>query len=469
MVDDRNKTEKRNYKNFISENKKSIYISLAIIITIITVGFIYIFSVKSEVESWQNKIYPNVTVHGVDIGGLTKEEANLKLKEELSSPIMDKILKVVVDDKEIDLKYSEVNPVYDVESITNEAFSLGKEGSLFEKKKLISKGINKELDAKITYDENELKKFEEKVKSEVNVNAKDATISINGGNISVDAEVAGKKINDDELHKKLVESINGNPSEEIQLKFTLEESQAKVKESDLKKITGKISFFTTSYTDTGDGRVTNMNIALKAVNGTVLMPGEEFSYNNLVGDTTPDKGYQKANTYIGNEIVPDYGGGICQVSTTLYRAVMGANLRSTERANHSLTVSYSEPGLDATVAYGVVDYKFVNTYDFPVYIEGYISDGTIGFNIYGNKEALGGKTYKLVNEVVEKYEPQVKYEDNPSLKEGEQRVKVNGMPGYKANSYQITYENGVEVKKEKISTDVYKTTDTIIERGTKKE
>ena len=159
MVDDRNITQKRNYKNFISENKKSIYISLAIIITIITVGFIYIFSVKSEVESWQSKIYPNVTVHGVDIGGLTKEEANLKLKEGLSSPIMDKILKVVVDDKEIDLKYSEVNPVYDVESITNEAFSLGKEGSLFEKKKLISKGINKEIDAKITYDENELKKF----------------------------------------------------------------------------------------------------------------------------------------------------------------------------------------------------------------------------------------------------------------------------------------------------------------------
>ncbi len=110
--------------------------------------------------------------------------------------------------------------------------------------------------------------------------------------------------------------------------------------------------------DTGDGRVKNMQIATQIVNGTIVMPGEEFSYNELIGDTTPDKGYEKANTYVGNEIVPDYGGGICQISTTLYRAAMRANLRSTERMNHSLTVSYSEPGLDATVANGVIDYKF---------------------------------------------------------------------------------------------------------------
>ncbi|MDZ4941438.1 VanW family protein, partial [Clostridium perfringens] len=133
------------------------------------------------------------------------------------------------------------------------------------------------------------------------------------------------------------------------------------------------------YRDTGDGRVRNMQIAAETVNGTIVMPGEEFSYNALIGDTTPDKGYEKANTYVGNKIVPDYGGGICQVSTALYRAAMRANLRSTERANHSLTGSYSEPGLDATVAYGFVDYKFKNSYDFPIYIQGYVGGGSVSF------------------------------------------------------------------------------------------
>ncbi|MBX7320300.1 VanW family protein [Clostridium chauvoei] len=464
-----NNTENAKGKEWIVKNKKNIYISLAIISTIITISFIYIFSVNSNVKQWQSKIYPNIVVNGVDIGGLTKEEASLKLKQELSAPIMDKILKIRVGDKEVDLKYSEIEPVYDIDSIINEAINFGKMGSIFEQDNLIEDGAGHKIDAQIAYNEDKLKEFEEKVKTEVNVIPVDATISINNGNIAITKEVVGKKINEENLHNKLVENINGNPKDLVELNFELEDSLAKVKASDLEKITGKISGFTTEYTSTGDGRVTNMSIALKAVNGTVLMPGEEFSYNNIVGDTTPEKGYEKANTYVGNEIVPDYGGGICQVSTTLYRAAMNANLKSTERANHTLTVSYSDPGLDATVAYGVVDYKFVNSYDFPVYIEGYIGGGTVGFNIYGNKEALSGKTYQLVNEVHEKYNPEVEYIDNPALKEGEQKVKINGMPGYKASSYQITYENGVEVSREWISTDVYRTTNTVIERGTKKQ
>ena len=90
---------------------------------------------------------------------------------------------------------------------------------------------------------------------------------------------------------------------------------------------------------------------------------DEFSYNNTIGPTTAERGYKKANTYVGSKIVPDYGGGVCQVSSTLYRAIIQANIRSTERRNHSMTVGYAAPGLDATVAAGYIDYKFVNTYD----------------------------------------------------------------------------------------------------------
>ncbi|WP_347707744.1 VanW family protein [Clostridium sp. 1001275B_160808_H3] len=462
--------QKNNLKKTISPKYKNTVIAAIAIAIIIIVGIIsYIFSVNNRVAAWENKVYPGIAVYGVELGGLSKEEATNSLNEKLSNLIMDKKLDILVGDKKLELAYSEIKPKYDIESIAEEAFNYGKDGGMFSKNSLIKNDDDINIEAKITYDEESLKAFEEKVKTEVNVAPKDATIEINSGNIVVTSEVVGKKIDEEELHNKLVENINGDPTNTVELTFELKEEQAKVKAEDLNKVTGKISGYSSSYKDTGDGRVKNMQIAAQIVNGTVVMPGEEFSYNALIGDTTPDKGYEKANTYIGNEIVPDYGGGICQVSTTLYRAAMRANLRSTERMNHSLTVSYSEPGLDATVANGVIDYKFKNSYDFPVYIQGYVAGGTVSFNIYGNVEAMGGKTYELVNEVHEKYNPEVKYEDDPTMEEGTEKVVSHGMPGYKASSYQITYENGVEVDREFIATDVYLTTNTVIKRGTKKK
>ncbi len=463
------KKEKNNKKALFVKNKNTLMFA-GIIIIVMIIGIIgYAFSANNRVASWENKIYPGVSVYGVDLSGLNKKEAISLLNEKLSGLIMDKKLDVIVGDKKVELSYKEIQPKYDTEAIAEEAFNYGKSEGMFSKNSLIRKKKINNIDAKISYDEEILKTFEDKVKSEVNINPKNAKIEISSGNIVITPEVSGKKIDEEELHTKLVENINGDPTNIVELTFELKEEEAKVKEDDLKKITGKISGYSNSYRDTGDGRVRNMQIAAETVNGTIVMPGEEFSYNALIGDTTPDKGYEKANTYVGNKIVPDYGGGICQVSTALYRAAMRANLRSTERANHSLTVSYSEPGLDATVAYGFVDYKFKNSYDFPIYIQGYVGGGSVSFNIYGNVEAMEGKTYELVNEVHEKYNPEVKYENDSTMDEGTEKVVVNGMPGYKASSYQITYKNGVEVSRDFIATDIYLTTDTVIKKGTKKK
>lgn len=464
-----NKSPKKlDYKELIQKNKKSIIIGAAILVVGIGSTLAYTSVASNNVESWEGKIYPGVNVYGVDIGGLSTEEAVKSLNEKLSLNIMDKTLAVTVGDKKLDLKYSDLAPVYDSEVIAKDALAYGKDGSLLSKNSKIKKGESHSLEAKISYNEAKLKEFEETVKSTVGVQAKDAQITIDGDGISITKEQSGYKINEEELHNKLVENINGDPAEEVNLTFELEESKAKVTEADLSKIDGVIGSYSTSYVNTGDGRVRNMEIAAQTVNGVVLMPGEEFSYNELIGDTTPDKGYEKANTYVGSKIVPDYGGGICQVSTTLYRAVMRANLRSTERMNHSLTVSYSEPGLDATVAYGAVDYKFINTYDFPIYISGYVSGGTVGFSIYGNQAGLGGKTYNLVNEVHETYAPGVEYVEDAALEVGKEVKESAGMTGYKASSYQVTYENGVEVSREFVATDIYAVTNNIVKKGTKK-
>ncbi len=450
-------------------NKNSL-VAAAVIIILVIVGIIgYVFSVSRKVAAWENKIYPEISVYGVNIGGLNKEDAIKLLEEKAPNLIVDKKLIVLAADKTLELSYDTLNISYDAESVVDEALAYGKDKGIFSKNSLIKGKKPIELNGKVDFDEEALLAFENKVLEEVNIEPKNASININSGNISIVKEESGKTIDKEELHNKLVESITGNPSNDVELTFELKDQEAKVKSTDLERITGKISEYSSHYNNTGDGRVRNMEIAAGIINGTIVMPGEEFSYNGLIGDTTPDKGYEKANTYVGNKIVPDYGGGICQVSTTLYRAVMRANIRSTERMNHSLTVSYSEPGLDATVANGVVDYKFVNTYDFPIYIQGYVSGGVVNFTIYGNVEAMGNKTYELVNEVHEKYDPKKKYEDDPTMEVGTEKVVSYGMPGYKASSYQVTYENGVEVNREFIATDIYLTTDTVVKKGTKKK
>ena len=133
-----------------------------------------------------------------------------------------------------------------------------------------------------------------------------------------------------------------------------------------------------------------------------------------------------------------------------------------------MTVGYAAPGLDATVAAGYIDYKFVNTYDFPIYIQGYLSGNKVVFNIYGNKEAMGGKTYQLVNEILETYDYKTEEVKDPTLEEGVKVVESSGSNGCKARGYLITYENGVQVNKELISTDVYSTRNQVVKVGTKK-
>lgn len=454
----------------MDKKNKNIIFGLITIILIIVLGVIFYFnSINEKISKWEDKVYPNVEVYGVNIGGLSKEEAKNKLNDNLQELIMDKKLLVTDGNKTIELNYSELKPEYKIDEIVDNALNYGKDKNLFQKNSLIEGNKITELDAQITYDENQLLAFEEKVKESFNVAPKNAEVTVNSGKVSIKDEVIGKSIDENELHKKLLENINGNVDEEKTIEIVLKDTQPKIKAEDLKKITGKISEYSSSYVNTGDGRVKNMQIAAETVSGTIIMPGEEFSYNELIGDTTPDKGYEKANTYVGDEIVPDYGGGICQVSTTLYRAVMRANIRSTERMNHSMIVSYSEPGLDATVANGYIDYKFVNTYDFPIYIQGYVNGGVVNFSIYGNVEAMGNKTYELISVVNEKIAPEVVYKEDNTLEEGKEVVKSYGMTGYKATAYQVTYENGVEVNRELISNDTYLKTDTIVRKGTKKK
>ena len=147
-----------------------------------------------------------------------------------------------------------------------------------------------------------------------------------------------------------------------------------------------ISEFSTKYSQSQKDRTTNLRLAAEKINGTVLMPGEVFSYNTVVGKRTIDAGYKEAKIYVNGEVVDGLGGGICQVSTTLYNAILYANLEIVERRNHQFVPSYAGAGLDATVVYGSIDFQFKNTRSYPIKIQCSVDKGICNFQIYGLKE-----------------------------------------------------------------------------------
>lgn len=447
--------------------KITLGISALIVITIASMTA-YSVSIKGITNEWDNKIYPGVTVQDVNLGGMTKDEAKNKLSESFNDAIGKKKLPISIGDKQYELIYSDIMPKYDIDGTVEKAYNFGRENGTFKKYMLIKNGENNKniIPLDFSYSEEKLKEYEVKLQKDVTQAAKDASININGSNITVKPETEGKTVSLESLDQKLKENINGDINSDNKLTVDVETTKPRVVKEALSKIKGIMGTFSTNYSTSAPGRCNNIEIATKALDGTIVMPGETFSFNDVVGPRTVERGYQEAGTYVGNKVEPGIGGGICQVSTTLYRAAMKANLRSAERTNHSMVVGYAQPGLDATVSYGYLDYKFRNVYDFPIYIKGTTAGKIVTYTIYGDPAALNGKTYDMANEILETIPPETKTVPDNTLPVGKEEKDGNGMTGYKARSYQITYENGVEVKRDIVATDSYASVGIIVRQGT---
>lgn len=455
-------------KRTANKRKKITLTISALIVISIAAMAAYAISVNGITKDWENKIYPGVTVQDVNLGGMTKEEAKNKLTETFNDGIEKKKMPISIGDKQYELIYSDIIPKYDIDGTVEKAYSFGRNDGILKKYMIIKNGDTKknEISLDFSYNEEKLKEYEAKLQKDVTQTAKDASINIEGNNIAVKPGTEGKTVNIDKLDQQLKENINGQINSENKVTVDVETTKPRVTKDELSRIKGIMGTFTSNYSTSAPGRCNNIEIATSALNGTVIMPGETFSFNDVVGPRTVERGYQEAGTYVGNKVEPGIGGGICQVSTTLYRAAMKANLRSVERTNHSMVVGYAQPGLDATVSYGYLDYKFKNTYDFPIYIKGTTLGKVVTYTIYGDPAALNGKTYDMANEVLETIPPETKVVPDSTLPEGKEEKDGAGMTGYKARSYQITYENGAEVKRDIIATDSYASVGIIVRKGT---
>jgi len=226
-----------------------------------------------------------------------------------------------------------------------------------------------------------------------------------------------------------------------------------------------LATFSTKYQASNKNRTTNLILAANKVNGTVLLPGEEFSYNKTVGERTVAAGFKMAATYSGGKVVDGLGGGICQISSTLYDAVVMANLDITQRRNHQFVTSYVGGGRDATVVWGSQDFKFKNTRKYPIRITATVQGGTATVQVWGIKEEVEYDiTIETKKTATIAYTTQ--YIQTPNLPAGQQKVVQAGNNGSKYEAYKVTKLNGQVISRTLLSKDTYNAMKKIVHVGT---
>jgi len=228
-----------------------------------------------------------------------------------------------------------------------------------------------------------------------------------------------------------------------------------------------LSSFSTRYDASNYPRTTNLKLAMNKLDGVVVASGETFSYNKALGKRTAEAGYREAGGYAGGRVVQTLAGGICQISSTLYDAVVYANLDIIERHNHMFLAGYVGAGKDATVVYGSLDFKFKNTRKYPIMIKTTIGNGVAKVDIYGVKEEVEYDV-DIVTNVLSYTTYKTIYEEDSSLEPGQEKVTQNGMNGCKSITYKVLRLNGVEVSRKVLSSDTYDPMNEIIKKGPEK-
>lgn len=345
----------------------------------------------------------------------------------------------------------------------------GKAGLAIKKDELETDILNKIKDVNKKYDITTIPTEEkepdainlEQIKNEIYKEPQDAYVTTNPSTVHTHVNGVDFAVSMEEAQKIISEDKDEYV---IPLKITVPDKTL----SDLgeEAFPDELGTYTTRYDPTNKNRSNNLEISAKKINGTIIMPGETFSYNQTVGERTIAEGYKEAGAYAGGRVVQDVGGGICQTSSTLYNAVLLANLEIVDRSNHQFLTSYVPAGRDATVAWGSIDFQFKNTREYPIKIEASVKNGVCTMSIYGIKEETEYEV--VIQPVVLSYIPYTtKYEDDPTLEEGKEVVEQSGYTGCTSETYRIIKLNGEVVSKTLLSKDTYDPMTRIIRRGTK--
>lgn len=299
----------------------------------------------------------------------------------------------------------------------------------------------------------------EKIRSEIYKEVKDAYYTTNPFTIY-------PEVNGVDFDIENAKTIISEPKEQYEIPLIITKANKTVQEIGTEAFPDLLATFSTNYNAGDTNRTTNLKLSAGKINGTVLLPGDEFSYNKVVGERTIEAGYKMAATFSGGKVVDGLGGGICQISSTLYDAVVMANLDVTVRRNHQFVTSYLPGGKDATVVWGSQDFKFVNSRKYPVRITATVSGGVATVQVWGVKEEVEYDiTIETKKTATIPYTTQ--YVKDSTLPKGTQKVVQNGNNGSKYEAYKVMRLNGEVVSRTLLSKDTYNAKNKIVKIGTK--
>ena len=408
----------------------------------------------------------NVYIGEVDVGGMTVEEAKEAVADYVKD-ITDVDVVLKAGEKSVTVKADELGLTWGNTKVAEEAANIGKSGNLIKRYKDQKdlENENKIYDIVYTVDEEKTRAVLTEKSAELNQKAVNASLKRENGAFIYEDGKQGIVMNIEGSVQSVVSYFNNGwdaKAPEIELVADVEEPEGN-KES-LSRVKDVLGTYHTDFSSSTAERVINIKNAVDKIDGTVLYPGEEFSVYEAIAPLDAENGYELAGAYENGTTVQSYGGGVCQVSTTLYNAILYAELNVTQRSNHSMLVHYVDPSRDAAIAGTYKDLKFQNSTDAPIYIEGYTSGGIVYFTIYGEETRLSNRKVEYQSETVSQDTPPVQIAA-AAAPVGYVAVTQKPNVGQSAKLWKVVTIDGVEQEREVVNTSKYSSSPKIIAVG----
>ena len=426
-------------------------------ITAVMAAGLMMFAVANE-----PRILGNIFINGVDVGGLSREAALERLHTEI--PIGDEKICVKVDEMEFKYIFKDFGAGYDFEEALTQAQDYSRsEGFLKSLARKFSLSIKKHnIEADYAYDEEKAAQIAAKIADDAAVAAEEPGYQIQNGQFVIKQGKTGRKVDPAPLTKDIVDLLSGKSGGVINARAVKIEPERTA--AQFEAATDLIGSFTTPFDPSNADRAANLAVASRYLNNQVILPGQVFSTSRALRPRTVENGYVKAGQIRNGEPDAGIGGGICQISSTLYMAALYAELPIHERRNHSLLVAYMAPATDATIAEGHIDLKFENNTDHPMLIESILTNRQHTINIYGHETRPPQRQINFETVLVEQRPQDDKVIEDPLLPPGMRRIIFDGMPGGRYELYKVITENG-RAQRVKINSSNYQPIQRVVRVG----
>lgn len=421
----------------------------------------------SYAKTTSDEIAMGVYVEEVNVSGMTKEEAKAAVNEYVMGKTEEKIT-LSVGDQELNVSRADLGVTWSNQDVIDEAFELGKSGNLIRRYKALK---DLEFDNKVykldyTADSELIQTVVTEQCTKYNQKATNVGLKKTASGFEVVDGKQGVVVDEAAAADVILNFIEGDYNAEntkVAIPTMISEPIGSAEE--LAKVKDLLGTFQTSFKSSGSDRSQNVRTGTGHIDGTVLYPGETFSTYEYVNPFTVENGYAMAGSYLNGKVVDSLGGGICQVSSTLYNAVLMAELEVVERSPHSMMVNYVQASADAAIAGTYKDFKFKNSTNAPIYIEGYTTDSKqVVFNIYGAETRDSNRTIKYTNKVLESTPAATQLVADPAQGIG-YRVIESGHNGCKAELYKEVYVNGVLQSSERVNKSNYQVSNRMVYYG----